>query len=60
MPSQAACWPPGCSGQDVLGVAEPGSGKTLAYLLPGVMKLQVKGVVGLHGSWDYRGRGNCR
>uniref|UniRef100_A0A7S3QZC2 Helicase ATP-binding domain-containing protein n=1 Tax=Dunaliella tertiolecta TaxID=3047 RepID=A0A7S3QZC2_DUNTE len=42
-PIQATCWPPSCGGQDVLGVAEPGSGKTLAYLLPGIIKLQAAG-----------------
>lgn len=33
-PIQAAAWPPACAGRDVQGLAEPGSGKTLAYLLP--------------------------
>lgn len=36
-PIQARCWPACCAGRDVLGVAEPGSGKTLAYLLPGAV-----------------------
>ncbi len=43
-PIQAQCWPLLSAGGDVLGVAEPGSGKTLAYLLPGIAKLLVRGV----------------
>ena len=35
-PIQRECWPPCCEGRDVLGIAPPGSGKTLAYLLPAV------------------------
>ena len=35
-PIQRECWPPCCAGRDVLGIAPPGSGKTLAYLLPAV------------------------
>ena len=35
-PVQRECWPPACVGRDVLGIAPPGSGKTLAYLLPAV------------------------
>ncbi|KAL6764959.1 P-loop containing nucleoside triphosphate hydrolase protein [Haematococcus lacustris] len=42
-PVQAACWPPACAGQDVQGVAQPGSGKTLAYLLSAAVRLQVLG-----------------
>lgn len=40
-PIQERCWPDGCAGNDVQGVAEPGSGKTLAYLLPAFARLQV-------------------
>ena len=35
-PIQRECWPHACAGRDLLGVAPPGSGKTLAYLLPAV------------------------
>ena len=35
-PIQRECWPHCCAGRDVLGIAPPGSGKTLAYLLPAV------------------------
>ena len=35
-PIQRECWPHCCAGRDLLGVAPPGSGKTLAYLLPAV------------------------
>ena len=34
LPPQRSCWPPALSGRDVLGVAPPGSGKTLAFVLP--------------------------
>jgi hypothetical protein len=37
-PVQAAAWAPACEGRDVLAVAEPGSGKTLGYLLPAFMR----------------------
>ena len=40
-PVQQQCWLPACAGRDVQGVAEPGSGKTLAYVLPGFARLKV-------------------
>lgn len=40
-PIQEKCWPACCEGRDVQGVAEPGSGKTLAYLLPGAVRVKV-------------------
>lgn len=40
-PVQRRCWPSACNGKDLQAVAEPGSGKTLAYLLPGYVKCQV-------------------
>ena len=41
-PIQQQCWTPCCLGKDVQGIAEPGSGKTLAYLLPGFVRLKVR------------------
>lgn len=38
-PVQEGCWQAIVDGQDVIGVAEPGSGKTLAFLLPAVLKM---------------------
>jgi hypothetical protein len=38
-PVQAAAWVPACGGRDVQAVAEPGSGKTLGYLLPAFMRI---------------------
>ncbi|PNH09561.1 putative ATP-dependent RNA helicase [Tetrabaena socialis] len=38
-PVQEACWTPALGGRDVQAVAEPGSGKTLAYLLPALAQL---------------------
>ncbi len=40
-PIQEQCWAGACAGKDVQGVAEPGSGKTLSYLLPAFHKLKV-------------------
>ncbi|GAX80336.1 hypothetical protein CEUSTIGMA_g7774.t1 [Chlamydomonas eustigma] len=42
-PVQERCWNVCCDGHHIQGVAEPGSGKTLAYLLPGFVKLQKLG-----------------
>ena len=41
-PIQDRCWPPAVDGRDVLGLAEPGSGKTLAFLLPMVERIRVR------------------
>jgi superfamily II DNA/RNA helicase len=38
-PVQAAVWAAACQGQDVQAVAEPGTGKTLAYLLPALVRV---------------------
>jgi len=35
-PVQRRCWPAACSGSDLLAIAPPGSGKTLAFLLPAI------------------------
>ena len=35
-PVQRRCWPVACSGSDLLAIAPPGSGKTLAFLLPAI------------------------
>eukprot|EP00884_Botryococcus_braunii_P012921 jgi/Botrbrau1/2162/Bobra.101_2s0003.1 len=43
-PIQAKCWRPLYSGRDVVGISEPGSGKTLAYLLPIIARFQHDGV----------------
>jgi superfamily II DNA/RNA helicase len=50
-PIQQQCWPLLAAGRDVLGVAEPGSGKTLAYLLPGFARLLVGGGVAWWPGW---------
>jgi len=36
-PVQAQCWPVLLSGRDVVGIAATGSGKTIAFALPGLM-----------------------
>ena len=37
------CWPACLAGRDVKAVAQPGSGKTLGYLLPGAERLRMAG-----------------
>lgn len=41
-PIQAQGWPMALSGQDVIGLAETGSGKTLTYLLPGFVHMSAQ------------------
>lgn len=43
MPVQELCWPHLLAGRDVEAVAEPGSGKTIAYLLPAAVALAEQG-----------------
>lgn len=43
MPVQKQCWPYLLAGRDVEVVAEPGSGKTIAFLLPAAVKLAQMG-----------------
>ncbi|KAL7784089.1 P-loop containing nucleoside triphosphate hydrolase protein [Trichoderma ceciliae] len=46
-PIQAASWPSTLSGRDVVGVAETGSGKTMAFALPCVEALSIIGKKGV-------------
>jgi len=39
-PIQAQCWPMVLSGRDVVGIAETGSGKSLAFLLPALRHME--------------------
>merc|ERR1712195_6232 len=41
-PIQAQCWPIILSGRDVVGIAETGSGKSLAFLLPALVHIQAQ------------------
>ncbi|XP_075394413.1 DEAD box protein 53 [Tenrec ecaudatus] len=41
-PIQAQAWPIVLKGQDLIGAAQTGSGKTLSYLLPGFIHLQTQ------------------
>lgn len=38
-PIQAQGWPIALSGKDMVGIASTGSGKTLSYLLPGIVHI---------------------
>jgi len=38
-PIQSQCWPICLQGKDLIGLAETGSGKTLGFLLPGIIHL---------------------
>lgn len=39
-PIQSQCWAPLFSGKDVVGIAATGSGKTLGFLIPGLLRIQ--------------------
>ena len=43
---QAQCWPPLLSGRDVIGIAMTGSGKTLTFLIPAILKISKAGLKG--------------
>lgn len=42
-PIQAQCWPLLLSGHDVIGIAKTGSGKTIAFGLPGLVHVSARG-----------------
>jgi len=44
-PIQAQCWPIVLSGRDTIGIAETGSGKTVAFGLPGMVHVRARGPV---------------
>jgi len=44
-PIQAQCWPVCLSGRDLVGIAETGSGKTVAFGLPGLTHIKELGQV---------------
>jgi len=39
-PIQEFSWPILMSGHDLIGIAETGSGKTISYIIPGIIHLQ--------------------
>lgn len=51
-PVQEGCWPLIRDGGDLIGVAEPGSGKTLAFLLPAAIK--IASWVSVLDFWGYK------
>jgi hypothetical protein len=44
-PIQAQCWPIVLAGHDTIGIAETGSGKTVAFGLPGMVHVRARGPV---------------
>eukprot|EP00811_Abedinium_folium_P021528 NODE_3066_length_2098_cov_8.953323.p1 GENE.NODE_3066_length_2098_cov_8.953323~~NODE_3066_length_2098_cov_8.953323.p1 ORF type:complete len:573 (+),score=119.23 NODE_3066_length_2098_cov_8.953323:191-1909(+) len=42
-PIQAQCWPIALQGKDMIGIAETGSGKTCAFLLPALARMYERG-----------------
>jgi len=42
-PIQAQCWPPLLEERDVIGIASTGSGKTLTFLVPALLKIAKEG-----------------
>ncbi|KAJ1430802.1 P-loop containing nucleoside triphosphate hydrolase protein [Ochromonadaceae sp. CCMP2298] len=39
-PIQSQCWAPLLAGRDVVGIASTGSGKTLGFLIPGLLRIE--------------------
>ena len=58
-PIQAQALPAALSGRDVLGIAQTGSGKTAAFVLPMVVHImdQPELQVGMWGGWMWDGVG---
>lgn len=46
-PIQAQGWPMALKGRDVIGIAETGSGKTLSYILPGLVHVGAQPRLGM-------------
>ena len=46
-PIQSQCWPPLLSGRDVIGIAATGSGKTMSFLVPALLKIHAANTPGV-------------
>lgn len=46
-PIQAQGWPMALKGRDLIGIAETGSGKTIAYLLPAIVHVNAQPFLGI-------------
>jgi ATP-dependent RNA helicase DBP3 len=45
-PIQAQCWPIIGTGRDVVGISQTGSGKTIAFLFPGIVRMRAEKLTG--------------
>ncbi|KAM9394710.1 putative ATP-dependent RNA helicase DDX43 isoform 2-T2 [Salvelinus alpinus] len=53
-PIQSQAWPMSLKGDDLIAIAQTGTGKTLAYLLPGFIHMDGQPVVCVYGGGDRR------
>jgi superfamily II DNA/RNA helicase len=51
-PIQSQGWPMALKGRDLIGIAQTGSGKTLSYLLPGLVHVGAQPPLGLQATLD--------
>ena len=42
---QAQSWPVALSGRDLIGIAQTGSGKTLSFILPGIVHVMAQSMI---------------
>ncbi|KAG2467240.1 KCNQ5 protein, partial [Polypterus senegalus] len=57
-PIQSQGWPVVLQGFDLIGIAQTGTGKTLAYLLPGFIHLDHQPIICIYGGGDRRSQIN--
>ncbi|RMC13375.1 hypothetical protein DUI87_10910 [Hirundo rustica rustica] len=55
-PIQSQAWPIILQGIDLIGIAQTGTGKTLAYLMPGFIHLTSQPIICVYGGGDRKGQ----